>query len=405
MTKTKKTSVLTILFFCLTGFISPLMAQPEEKFLYIPPAYQRVVVQKDIEYRKKGENSLKFDFYRLPNSEKSEALPVVIFMNGNGNPTLKESPYQIEWAKACAATGLVAITYRSHYDNQTKNPAPMLQQVSEDFDLLVAHLRENQKKFGLDPNKIIVHAASGNVESGLPIVMDKKRDFIKAAVIYYGISNEVKEIRLDLPVFFVRVGLDQTNVNRAIDSFLPKALAANAPFEIVNHSGGLHPFEIGQEDEISREIIYRTIEFMHKAVSKKMQDSIQATLDVATANAALLNENWAVAISIYTKLAEKNPQDYEFPRKLGDAFFGAKEYAKAIEEYERSYSLGHWRKRDISYPASVASVKLGNLEVTMKWLNRLVAKLFDRTVLLTDPNFESLRNEPRFRELIEKGNK
>ena len=391
--------VMTVVCLSLLAENNPIAAQQEEKLLLSLPASERVTVQKNIEYRKVGDKSLRFDFYRLPVAEKAGALPVVIFMNGFGSADQKESPIQVEWAKLSAASGLAAVTFESH-NSQPGNRNSLHQSVGEDFDLLVAHLRTNQARLGVDADRIIVHASSGHAPIGLPMAMDKKRTFVKAAVIYYG-NAEVKEFRLDLPVLFVRAGLDQPDLNRKSDRLIGQALAANAPFEIINHPGGQHPFEMGESNEVSREIIAHTLEFMHKAVSPAVQDSIRATMDEAAAGAALLTENWPAAVSGYAALVAKRPQDHEMHRRYADALFGAKEYAKATQAYEQAFSLGSWRKRDISYPAAIASVRANDVEGALKWIERLIKTPFDRTSLRTDPNFEPLRDNQRFRGLIE----
>lgn len=395
-------SALQILYLLISVNLTSATGQQqqEDKFLYTLPASERVTIQKNIEYRKIGDRSLKFDFYSLPASGASIRRPVIVFMNGFGSADLKESPIQVEWAKICAASGLAAITFQSHFDGQPGDQRLVLQSVSEDFDSLIVYLRVNQAKLGLDPNTVIVHASSGSVPAGLSVVMDTKRPFIKAAVIYYG-SADIKEFRLDLPVFFVRSGLDQPNLMRQIDVLLGRALAANAPFEIVNHPGGQHPFEIGNDNKVSTGIIARTLEFIQRSISSDVQSSIRASMDEAAAGAALLNENWPDAVAGYAALAAARPQDNEIRRRYADALFGAKKYADAVREYEQALALGSWRKRDIAYPAAVASAKTGDIENTLKWVARLLNTPFNRAGLLTDPNFEQVRYNPQFRSLVE----
>ncbi|MBI3578280.1 MAG: hypothetical protein HY089_02585, partial [Ignavibacteriales bacterium] len=71
-------------------------AKQPPRLLYTLPAYEQVVIQKNIEYRRVNNQSLKFDFYRLPKGEKSGAIPVVIIMNGFGIADMKENPIQVE---------------------------------------------------------------------------------------------------------------------------------------------------------------------------------------------------------------------------------------------------------------------------------------------------------------------
>ncbi len=345
---------------------------------------------KDIEYRKVEGKPLRFDFYRLPPAEKPEALPVVILMNGFGDPKMKEQNYQQEWARLLAAAGFCGVTFESHQGG-----------IGEDLDLLVAHLREQQAKLRVGADRIVVHASSGHAFYGLPIFMDKKRTYLKGAVIYFG-AGEVKEFRADLPILFVRVGLDQPGLNRDIDKLVARALEVSAPVELISYPGGHHPFEFSDDNDLSRAVIAQTIDFMRKAVSPGVQEAIRATSDEAAAGAALMMENWQAAIDGYGKLVAQRSNDFELHRRYGDALFGAKEYARALQAYEQSYALGHWRKRDISYPAAVASVRANDAAGALKWIERLVNTPFDRASLLTDPNFEALRGNAQFRALAAK---
>ena len=51
---------------------------------------------------------------------------------------------------------------------------------------------------------------------------------------FYG-SAPVAEFRLDLPVLYVRAGLDRPGVNRDITTLAALAVSQNAPVTLVNH--------------------------------------------------------------------------------------------------------------------------------------------------------------------------
>lgn len=361
-----------------------------ERFVYQLPNATRVTVRKNLEYRRIDGLPLRFDFYRLPAAEQPGALPVVIVLNGFGDPQLKESVYQREWARLSAASGFAGVTYESHRAG-----------LAEDLDLLVAYLRANQNQLGVNANRVIVHASSGNVLFSLPILMDKQRTYLKGAVIYYG-AGEVKEFRADLPMLFVRAGLDQPNLNRDIDKLVARALAASAPVEVISYPGGHHPFEVEDDNDFSRAVLARTLAFMRQAASPGVHETLRSARDEAAAGAALLTENWAAALEGYGNLAAQRPQDAELQRRYADALFGAREYARAAQAYEQAYALGHWRKRDIAYPAALAALRANDAASALRWIERLVKTPFDRASLLTDPNFEVLRDNAQFRALAEK---
>jgi hypothetical protein len=91
------------------------------------------------------------------------------------------------------------------------------------------------------------------VSAGLPIVEDPQRKAIKAAAIYYG-SADVPQVRLDLPVLFVRAGLDQPLSNQIFDRTIAAGMAANAPWTVLNYPGGHHGFDVLDDNDLSREI-------------------------------------------------------------------------------------------------------------------------------------------------------
>lgn len=63
-------------------------------------------------------------------------------------------------------------------------------------------------------------------------------------------------------MFIARAGLDNAGFNDAIDRFVQLALSKNLTIEVVNHATGHHGFDIENDDDRSREIIRRTIEFI-----------------------------------------------------------------------------------------------------------------------------------------------
>jgi hypothetical protein len=51
-------------------------------------------------------------------------------------------------------------------------------------------------------------------------------------------------------------------LNDGVDRFVQLALSKNLSVEVVNHATGHHGFDIEDDNERSREIIRRTIEFI-----------------------------------------------------------------------------------------------------------------------------------------------
>ena len=64
------------------------------------------------------------------------------------------------------------------------------------------------------------------------------------------------------PLFVARAGRDNPWLNASIDRFVQEALARNAPLELMTHPAGQHGFDILDDDDRSREIITRTLDFL-----------------------------------------------------------------------------------------------------------------------------------------------
>ena len=69
-------------------------------------------------------------------------------------------------------------------------------------------------------------------------------------------------------MFIARAGLDDANLNEGLDRFVQVALKKNVAVELVNHVSGHHGFDIEDDNERSREILKRTIEFIKTQTAK-----------------------------------------------------------------------------------------------------------------------------------------
>jgi acetyl esterase/lipase len=64
------------------------------------------------------------------------------------------------------------------------------------------------------------------------------------------------------PIFIARAGLDDVNLNDGLDRFVQTALRKNMTIDLANHATGHHGFDVEDNNDRSREIIKRTIEFI-----------------------------------------------------------------------------------------------------------------------------------------------
>jgi acetyl esterase/lipase len=111
-----------------------------------------VSVERNIEYGKGGDMSLKLDLYSP--KEHSQPLPAVIFIHGGAWKSGYRQMYHYYCTKF-AEHGYVAATISYRLISDGPFPAAV-----EDAKCAVRWLRANAEKFGVDPNKIAVAGGS-----------------------------------------------------------------------------------------------------------------------------------------------------------------------------------------------------------------------------------------------------
>ena len=154
---------------------------------------------------------------------------------------------------------------------------------------------------------------------------------VKAAVMYYG-AAPVTQFRLDLPVLFVRAGLDRPDLNRAITTLASTAVTQNAPFTLLNHPGGYHAFEMANFDDATRDVMEQTIAFVKRATARSYQGAVQSGMTEATAAGQVLNGNFKQAAATYASLVAARPDDARLRLSYGEALLGDQQFAAACTE-------------------------------------------------------------------------
>lgn len=362
-------------------------AKAQEEMMGKPKGPGRMEIIKDVVYKTlAGGRRLTFDFYQAAGAA-NPPQPLVIILNGFGDSALKNKPVQTEWAKRLAGDGLSAVTFTSHAED-----------VEGDFDDLAAYLNKNAGRYSFNGN-LLVMAFSGSVTRGLPLVTDPKRKAIKGAVVYYG-RGQVTAYRQDMPLLFVRAGLDNASLNRNIDTLLFQALANNAPWTIINHSSGTHPFEFGPADGQSIEVIRQTLRFLHAALSVPVRQSFKNKEADATAGTALYTKDWGLAVALYEKMAKEKPSDAETFFRLGSAYFGLGEDTKALTAFDKALGAGYGKLRDLSIPASTAAARLKDADLAVKWLSILAKAPGGLPYIKASGDYRFLEEDERYRKII-----
>ena len=132
------------------------------------PGMEDVTVRREVEYQTSDAGSLTMDIYSPPDLRTGEDRPAVISVAGYPDPGMarifgrryKEWGSSTSWARLIAASGMLAITY----DN--REPAT-------DVLALLAYLRANGTRHGVDAKRLGLLAVSGHSPLALSVLMER----------------------------------------------------------------------------------------------------------------------------------------------------------------------------------------------------------------------------------------
>jgi len=237
-------------------------------FHYPEPSSASVSVVRNVGIAAADNLNLAMDVYRPANGAGSApALIMYSLFWPPDRPGRESNTWLQSWARIAAANGIVAVIPDLRAEPGTGNATTPSRALGDDFERFVLYIAEHAAEFGIDRNRLTVFASSGAVWPGFAAAEDPQRTQIKAAVMYYGAST-FTTFRSDLPVLYVRAGLDSRGTNEAFDRLAALGLGQNAPITVINHPTGRHGFEGRTDDATTRRIIDQTIEFI-KSVGQR----------------------------------------------------------------------------------------------------------------------------------------
>ena len=271
------------------GGEGPMPSPPDitkMRIVYRVPGMDRVRVERNRVYREVAGSRLEMDVYSPPEATRGAPLPVVILIHGGPVPpgaSAKNMGVFLSYGELLAASGLKAVTFSHRFYG-----AGALADAAGDVAAAVAHVRSHAEELGVDPDRIALWAFSG----GGPFLSAPLRErwpFVRAIVAYYAVldlqvpppgaaSGITQETRREFsplrhlaaagektpPLFVARAGRDNPWLNVTIDRFVQEALARNASLELMTHPAGQHGFDVLDDDDRSREIIARTLDFLKR---------------------------------------------------------------------------------------------------------------------------------------------
>ena len=258
-----------------------------QRILYSLPGMERIRASKDLTYKRVADAELKMDVYKPRNLARGARRPAVVFLHGGAiPPNLRTKPKEwgayVSFAQLAAASGFVGITFNHRFYGWDMK---MLTDARGDVADALAYIRSNSESRGVDRDRISLWALSaGSLFLGPAI--SEPPSFVRCMVFYYAImdleplrkdrpaiTDEVRKEFSPLaslkrasprvaPIFIARAGKDEADLNADVDRFIQEALSRKATLDFSNHAEGQHGFDVLDNNERTREIIKRTIEFI-----------------------------------------------------------------------------------------------------------------------------------------------
>ena len=366
-----------------------------QEVVYAVPGMDRVVVRANVPFKKIEGGELKLDLYYPypPDAKKGEKLPAVVFINGVGDqPSSKLKDWGIykSWGRLVAASGWIGVNFeaRGPYD-----------QSGPDIRDAFAFLRKDAANLGIDADRIAAWVCSGNVMSGLAVVMNDVDAGVRGAVVYYG-DSRVEKLRTDLPVYFVRAGRDNPNLNSKIDEMWKRAIAAGAPWTMVNAPTSQHAFDAFDETDESRRIVRETLDFYRDLFAPPAPSGPPSLAKKALSH-WFGGREYPQAAQAYAEYVKAHPNDAVAWMRLGLSQANMKDPA-AAGSLEKAVQLGMTTPTDL-YNVACGYALIGRTEKALDVLGQAVTAGFaDRRLLETDADLASIRDTDGFRAILGK---
>ncbi|MEX2088498.1 MAG: alpha/beta hydrolase, partial [Bacteroidota bacterium] len=229
---------------------------------YSTAGMENVRVLKDLAYKKTDNPNLKMDVFIPSGLLQSTMRPAVILVAGgsgkDGEYEVKNWGFYQSYGRMLAASGLVAITFT----HRLGFPELAIAEGAEDLEKLIDHLRNNAGTYHIDKENIALVTFSGGGPL-LSVGLTGKATYIRCLIAVYSILdvrenefalksvskeareqfsaiNHIKAGAKTPPLLIVRAGQDRIpNLNKILDQFVQKAIAANLNIDFLNHPEGV----------------------------------------------------------------------------------------------------------------------------------------------------------------------
>jgi len=260
-----------------------------KRVVYEVSGMDTVEIHRELVYGRASDGAdLTLDVYLPPGLAAHERRPGVLFVHGGPVPEALWSRVNklgvfLSYGELLAASGMVAVTFNHRFTGM-----PDIAVSQANIGTAIGFVRGKAPDFHLDPDRLAFWAFSGGGPFLAPMLRERPA-YLRALLAYYAVLDLASlrgkldslpvhdEAARDFspaasfpagtpyegpPILIARGGRDSPFINGTIDLFVERALAANAPLDLMNHPAGQHGFDVLDDDDRSREIIVRTIEFL-----------------------------------------------------------------------------------------------------------------------------------------------
>lgn len=127
----------------------------------------------------------------------------------------------------------------------------------------------------------------------------------------------------------------------------------------------------------------------------------QLSPEAQAANEYFQKQDWQNAISAYSNITKKEPNNGRAWYRLGFSYISTDQNEKAVEAFTKSVEIGN--NPTVMYNLACAYSKLNNSEKALDWLDKAITAGFNQAgQLKNDKDFANLHSNPKFTELAAK---
>ena len=227
---------------------------------FIVPGMDAVETHSHLTYATRDGSVQRYDVY---SAAPERTGGVVLLVHGGPIPgDLQATP--ADWglfqslARMLAASGISAVMFNHRFFSPELAPVAM-----NDIEDLLLHL-------GSERVCLWVFSGGGSL---LARLLRSTPASVRCVVAYYAAlrastsefsaADAIQENTGWIPPMLVaRAGLDMPQLNEMIDNFIAVALKKNTTLDVMNHATGQHGFDFRDDNERTREILGRTVEFV-----------------------------------------------------------------------------------------------------------------------------------------------